>query len=64
MMEEVVEVDLVDAVLPEDLVIDFVLMDVEKMEVEVLLGMKQLIERSKDIILLVEWQYAANSKRN
>jgi hypothetical protein len=52
-MEEAVVVDLVDAVLPEDLVIDFVLMDVEKMEVEALLGMKKLIERSKNIIMLL-----------
>jgi hypothetical protein len=39
-------------------------MDVEKMEVEALLGMKKLIERSKDIIMFLEWQYMANSKRN
>ncbi len=52
-MEEVVVVDLVDSVLPDDLTIDFVLMDVEKMEVEALLGMKKLIERSKNIILFL-----------
>jgi hypothetical protein len=26
--------------------------------------MKKVIERSKDIIILLEWQYSANSKRN
>ena len=52
-MEEIVAVDLVDDVLPPDIKVDFVLIDVEKMEVEALLGMKKLIERSKDIVILL-----------
>lgn len=52
-MEEVVAVDLVDGVLPPDIKVDFVLMDVEKMEVEALLGMKRLIDRSKDAVILL-----------
>lgn len=63
-MEEIVAVDLVDNVLLPDIKVDFVLMDVEKMEVEALLGMKELIERSKDVVILLEWQYSGNSKRN
>lgn len=62
--EFVVRVDLVDNVLSSEPVIDFVLIDVEKLEVEALLGMKRLIERSRDVVLMVEWQYAVNPNRN
>lgn len=40
------KVDLVDNVLPIDARLDLALIDVEKMEVEALLGMKKVIERS------------------
>jgi hypothetical protein len=57
-------VDLVDKVLPDGTIIDFALIDVEKMEVEALLGMKEIIERSPNLVMLVEWQYQANPRRN
>ena len=44
--EVMVKIDQVDNVLPIDARLDFALIDVEKMEVEALLGMKKIIERS------------------
>jgi hypothetical protein len=38
-----VQIDLVDEILPKEVSIDFVLMDVEKMELEALLGMKNIL---------------------
>jgi len=40
-------------VLPAGEIIDFALIDVEKMEVEALLGMKKIIERSEKLIMVV-----------
>lgn len=39
--------------LPAGEIIDFALIDVEKMEVEALLGMKKIIERSEKLIMVV-----------
>ena len=51
--EEDIKVDLVDNVLPLGTKLDFALIDVEKMEVEALLGMKRVIERSVDLVMMV-----------
>jgi hypothetical protein len=45
-------------------VVNFALIDVEKMEVEALLGMKEVILRSPDLIIMLEWQYQVNPRRN
>jgi len=52
--EEVV-VDKIDDVLPSDVVLDFVLIDVERMELDVINGMKNLILKSPNIIIFCEW---------
>ena len=39
--------------LPAGEIIDFALIDVEKMEVEALLGMKKIIESSEKLIMVV-----------
>ncbi len=60
---QLVQVDLVDDVLPEDAVIDFALVDVERMQVEALEGMKETILKSPNIVIMCEWSgYSFNSK--
>lgn len=54
---EYVEIDRVDVLLPADVSLDFALIDVEKMEVKALRGMREAIERSTRLILMVNWQY-------
>lgn len=56
--------DLVDALLPPDVKIDFALLDVEKMEVKALRGMRKVIERSPNMIIMTEWKYKENEFRN
>jgi FkbM family methyltransferase len=51
----IVRVDLVDSVLPSGTQLDFALIDVERLEVECLEGMKKTIEQSPDLVLMVEW---------
>jgi hypothetical protein len=34
------------------------------MEVEALLGMRQVVERSPNLVIVVEWSYHINSHRN
>ena len=52
---ETVYVDRIDNVLPKDAVIDFMLMDVQYLEVACLEGMKETIMRSPNIVMYVEW---------
>jgi hypothetical protein len=54
----------VDSLLPEDVKLNFALLDVEKMEIKALRGMKKIIERSPNLVLMVEWQYVQNPRRN
>lgn len=44
--------DTVDNVLPPLIKLNFALIDVEKMEIKALRGMKQVIERSPDLIIM------------
>lgn len=44
-----------DNVLPADTILDFALIDVERLEVECLEGMRETILRSPKLILMVEW---------
>lgn len=46
----------VDDLLPKDISLNFALIDVEKMEVPALTGMKEVIARSPNLVLMVEWQ--------
>ena len=50
--------------MPPDVALDFALLDVEKMEIKALQGMKGIIERSLNLIIMTEWQYARNPRRN
>jgi hypothetical protein len=34
------------------------------MDIKALRGMKKIIERSPNLVLMVEWQYAANPRHN
>ena len=61
---EEVQLDRVDALLPEDVILDFALLDVEKMETKALNGMRKIIERSPNLVIMTEWQYARNPKAN
>ena len=45
--------NLVDNLLPPDVKLNFALIDVEKMEVKALRGMKNIIARSPDLVLMV-----------
>lgn len=44
-----------DVLLPSDLVLDFALIDVERLEVECLSGLMETIGRSPNLVLVVEW---------
>lgn len=46
---------MVDNVLPEDVKVDFALIDVEMLDLECLEGMKKVIKRSPNIIIVIEW---------
>jgi FkbM family methyltransferase len=50
-----IEADRMDAVLPADTALDFVLIDVQGLEVECLEGLKETMLRSPDLVLCVEW---------
>lgn len=51
-----------DALLPSDVKIDFALIDVESMEVRAMAGMKEVIKRSKDrLVIMVEWTYGSGN---
>ena len=57
----------VDETLPKNTSIDFALIDVEDYQVEALIGMKRILERSPSSVLLIEWsgeniQKDANTK--
>ena len=52
---EEVEVNTIDNVMPKDVKIDFALIDVEYLELESLEGMKELIDRSPNLIIVIEW---------
>jgi hypothetical protein len=54
----------VDNLLPENVKLDFALLDVEKMEIKAMKGMKKVIERSPNLIIMTEWQYGQNPRRN
>lgn len=44
--------------------LDFALVDVEKMEVKALRGMKGVVERSPGLVIMTEWQYGRNPRKN
>ena len=46
--------DKVDDLLPDDVSLDFALIDVEGMEIQALKGMKKVLERSPNLVLMVE----------
>lgn len=54
--QEVVNLVKVDDLLPKNVSLNFALIDVEKMEVPALTGMKEVIARSPNLVLMVEWQ--------
>lgn len=54
---EIVELRRVDEVLPKGTELDFALIDVELMEGRAILGMKEIIENSPNLIIFVEWNY-------
>ena len=41
--------------LPEDVKVDFALIDVEMLDLECLEGMKKVMKRSPNIIIVIEW---------
>lgn len=53
-----------DDVLPPDTVVNFVLIDVERLEVECLSGMKATIERSPNIVIMCEWSGMSYNTRD
>lgn len=61
---EVVYVDLIDNILPKNAIIDFALLDVERLEVECLYGMKETILRSPNIIILCEWANVSHNTKD
>lgn len=61
---EAVAINTIDSTLPEGTVLDFALLDVERLEVKVLLGMKNTIQNSPNLIIMAEWQYAGNGRSN
>lgn len=50
--------------LPQEATLDFALLDVEKMEIKALRGMRKVIERSPRLVIMTEWQYAQNPRKN
>lgn len=50
--------------LPNDTVLDFALLDVEKMETKAIKGLSGIIQRSPHLIIMTEWQYARNPRKN
>jgi FkbM family methyltransferase len=50
-----IETDRMDAVLPEGTELDFLLIDVQGLEVECLEGLKETMLRSPNLVLCVEW---------
>lgn len=48
--------------LPADVRANFALIDVERLELECLEGMKRVIENSPDLIMVVEWSGYTNSE--
>ena len=53
--EEPVIIDTVDSVMPKDVKPNFILMDVQMLELEALEGMKETLARATDLIVLCEW---------
>lgn len=47
--------DIVDNVLPKDVKLDFALIDVETLEIKALDGMREVIKRSPNLVMFVEW---------
>ena len=60
-MVEDIEIATVDEVLPSGTVVNFALIDVEKMEIGCLEGMKETLRRSPDLIIMCEWAGAGTS---
>lgn len=55
MVKQEITVDLVDNILPKGIKVDFALIDVEHLEIEVLESMKRVIANSPNIIMAIEW---------
>ena len=55
MYREPVKINTVDSVMPKDVKPNFMLMDVQMLEVEALEGMKETIARATDLIIICEW---------
>ena len=47
-----------------DIKIDFAIVDVHMMEIKALKGMKEIMERSPNLILMVDWKYYSNPNKN
>ena len=47
-----VQLNRVDELLPEDVILNFALLDVEKMETKALNGMRKIIERSPNLVIM------------
>jgi hypothetical protein len=48
-------VDRADRLLPKDAVIDFALIDTERLELKVMKGLEETIERSPNMVIMCEW---------
>ena len=54
-----------DNILDKDAIIDFALVDVERLDVECLEGMKETIKRSPNMKIAIEWSgYSAHMSRD
>lgn len=62
--QEEVELDRVDSLVSPDIKIDFAIVDVHMMEIKALKGMKEIMERSPNLILMVDWKYYSNPNKN
>lgn len=62
--QEEVELDRVDSLVSPDMKIDFAIVDVHMMEIKALKGMKEIMERSPNLILMVDWKYYSNPNKN
>lgn len=49
------ELNTVDNILPKDVKVDFALIDVQYLELECLEGMKEVMKRSPNLIIVIEW---------
>ena len=63
-IHETIETNRLDFLLPADTVLNFALIDVERLETECLEGFKETIRRSPDFVLTVEWAGVSFNSNN